>query len=203
MGSQQKRQTYIVICEGKSEVAYLTELSRFFQENDVDVIFLRPNAGSGRRSVIENCLKKELKKNKNKIDDFLIFLDKDIYLNPNKNRPSDWFKDLYLFNTYCFEDFLVLHLEESQIKNWDLASSEIQKKYYNKSDVPSQKKVSDLLVTSGIFSAYKKGELPKGFEFSFEILNRLIINCNNSKKFKSDFVTKILSIYSSQFNDNN
>ena len=185
MGSQQKRQTYIVICEGKSDEAYLIELSKFFEENDINVGFIPHDAGSGIRSIIEGFLREKLRKNGNKISKFILFLDKDIYLrDPSKNTPSDCFKSLYHFNTYCFEDFLVLHLEKSKVENWSSVSLP---------DADRTTKIEKLLVEKGIFLKYRKGELPPGFEFSYEMLERLIANCNDATIcFKSDFVTKIL-----------
>lgn len=192
--TNQSRKSYIVLCEGASEVAYITELSKFLQENDINISFTAKNAGGGQKSNIEKKLKEVLRQNKNKLDNYFIFLDKDIYIrNPKKNTPSARFKELYYFNTYCFEDFLVLHLDKPIVIDWYLASFQVQQKYFNSPDADTDTEISELLESKQIFRNYKKGELPPEIKISLASLRKLVDNCNDPEiKFKSDFVAKIV-----------
>lgn len=112
---------YIILCEGSSEYAYIQILNRILNDNNINISFVAKGIGTGHFSDVEKAYKKQCKENK-KIDK-VIWVDKDIYKRNDRNNgieyagKADNISD-FLFTTYNFEDFLVMHLDDDTVNKW-------------------------------------------------------------------------------------
>lgn len=184
---------FIVICEGKSEEAYLNELNRVFRDKEVPLVFFPKIAISGHYKDLIKKYKEEYKINKN--TDILILADKDIYIRNERNNKYQYEQKQsnipnFLFHINNFEDFLVLHLEEDVLTNWiSICES------YNHFDMPLSSNKYIPLYTKHIFSSYTKGLFPFQ-KFNIETIKNAINNNNKNLKIKSDFLILLDKIFS-------
>ncbi|MCA6072240.1 MAG: RloB family protein [Endomicrobium sp.] len=99
---------YIIICEGKSEVAYIQELNKYFREKNISINLVSKPVGGGHYADVVRKYKEEFKKNNEY--GFRIWVDKDIY---ERNEQKNWDKynkrpkniPDFCFNIFNFEDF--------------------------------------------------------------------------------------------------
>ena len=76
----------IILCEGRSEIAYIQELGRLlYRSNSVSytAAFFPCLIGGGDFNTVNKCFKAERKKNRK--DEFLIWVDRDLYIRNDKN----------------------------------------------------------------------------------------------------------------------
>lgn len=188
--------TIIVICEGPSEESYLQELNRVFREENIPIVFVPRASCGGNYKNVENKYKKE-KRNNSKTE-IIIWQDKDIYIRNEKDNNTNYIKKPqgipdFLFNINNFEDMLVLHLDDSMIKTWEIEC--VQKNHFN---TPMTKNVYEPIFIEKIIPDYKKGDFPFD-NFNLDMLNTALRNNKSNKfKFKSAFLdfleNKILEI---------
>lgn len=179
--------TIIIICEGKSEENYISELNRFFRENDIRIILTPKPVGAGEyKSVIKTYKNQRTDNKKSKIE---IWVDFDIYLRNDNNCMDNYQKKKqsipdFLFNHQNFEDFLVLHKDDYTLQNW----LDICRKL-NHFSTPLHGKGEQgymNLLENNIFPGYKKGDLPLNINKD-SLVNLLKHNMDKTIPLKSDF----------------
>jgi hypothetical protein len=184
----QQHKTYLVVCEGPSETAYLQELNRFFRESQINILFVPKSSNGGKYSLVEKKYR-EIYKN-NKKSQIMIWVDYDIYWrNDQENRESYAAKSSkipdFLFSRMNFEDYLTLHLEDRELKKW-IIQCESHKHFTN----PMHSTVYEPLFKDSLFENYKKGDMP--FSITQERLNRLFEKNNDPRvPISCDFATKL------------
>lgn len=161
----------IVVCEGRSESAYIQELNRILVRGPYATPYVAAIPDSGHFLSIKRCFKEQRKKNRKM--DVLIWADKDIYLREPKDRReyeqrSPDIPEFY-FSVLNFEDFLVLHLEQDKIEFWEGICRE-----HGHFDKPLTGEQHLALFTEHMFPAYSKGTLP--FALTKERLEALFLN---------------------------
>ena len=162
------------------------------RENDININLYPRNAGNGHYTEIIKKYKKEF--NTNKKSNFIIWVDKDIYIrNENKNMDRYRLKPKnipdFTFNFCNFEDFITLHLEYKLINCWETIC-----KNKNHFENPMTSDQYEILFIENIINNYEKGIFPFN-EINYNMLINAIDNNNNkSIKFKSDFLTFLENI---------
>jgi hypothetical protein len=176
----------IILCEGKSERAYIQEFNRYMRNNKFACDLHATVVGTGVYGAIERVYKDEHKKNpKQRIE---IWIDKDIYLRNRELQERYKNKLEYMpdfrFNYMNFEDFLIMHLEANKLAEWEsLCGGQ------GHFDEPMTAAVYEPLLREHMFRGYKKGNLPEQFgDITQACLTRLFEN-NKDKNipFRSDF----------------
>lgn len=181
------KKTYMILCEGSSEYAYIQILNRILVDNSINISFVAKEVGNGHFSDVEKEYKKQCKKNA-KLEK-IIWVDKDIYKRNEKNNSRKYSNKKsnipdFLFTKYNFEDFLVMHLDDDTIENWYQILN--TKGHFN---IPLKSKVYMPIIKEKItiFNNYKKGEIP--FTITLDnIKHAYQIHINPNIKFKSDFL---------------
>lgn len=84
------QKTYIILCEGSSEVAYIQILNRILNDNNINISFAVKEIGTGNFSDVEKAYKKQCKENK-KLEK-VIWVDKDIYKRNDRNNNTKYAK---------------------------------------------------------------------------------------------------------------
>lgn len=175
-------------------MAYLQLLNRFFHNENVDIRFSPYNAHGGRVANIKECAQ-IIRRQQRSIKNIFSLLDLDIYY-----RGDDDFSQLpdnvtYLFNTWNFEDFLVLHCNPSIISRWHTSScgcGHITSPQHSNQTVERLKRE--------IFPHYVKGKLPYD-EIDWGMLYNIFSNNGKHRHYlASDFAyflkCLLLSYYS-------
>ena len=176
----------IVVCEGNSEYAYLQELNRFLRENEMPLYFKGEVSDGGDFSKVNSCFRGNQKNNVKM--HIVVWVDNDIY-----KRNDRGYRDAYAkkpqgipdfkFNCENFEDFLVMHLPDDKVSDWQTICS--NKGHFTN---PLHSAQYLPLLSSAIFPNYKKGTLPESLTINTESLHNL--KCHNHDKtipFRSDF----------------
>ncbi|MFI3242467.1 MAG: hypothetical protein R3Y43_07870 [Alphaproteobacteria bacterium] len=183
--SYSPKKIYIIVCEGPSEYAYLQELNRFLDALDASFTFVSKSSGGGHfRQVTQKF--KDVKKDNKKASNINIWVDADTYKrNDEGDREKYSKKDNkypdFLFNTFNFEDFLTMHLNEEKVLEWQNIC-ERRNHFTN----PMHSSTYEPLVKEHLFPDYEKGDMP--FEITKDNLERLFNNNNNPDiKFGSEF----------------
>ncbi len=111
----------IIVCEGASEKAYIQELNRYLEEEDIPLHFIpRPSNGGQFSPVVKKY--REVRK-ENRTASILIWVDWDRYQRndnadlDNYRRKSNDIPD-FLFSYQNFEDFLSMHCDRSKMEWW-------------------------------------------------------------------------------------
>ena len=134
---EQKEIIYI-LCEGNSEVGYITKLNKFLDDNDYDFTLQSENlhgcfqsktdTEKNAYSKISKIVKKDLL-SKSKKGLFIIWLDDDVFKRgelkkdilesrlKNFNSTHKTVKIIYSYEN--FEDFLSMHLEQKLFEQWE------------------------------------------------------------------------------------
>lgn len=157
-----------LVCEGKSEMAYLKELNRFLRENNYLCSFSIEIAGSGFYRDVKKAIKIKKEKER-KIDRIIVWIDKDIYLRGDDTLPKFIPSCIDIKFSYMnYEDFLTLH-DLIWLKKWTSICQS-----YNHFITPMHRNVYEPLFKSNICNNYKKGDMP--FEINDNRLNQLFLN---------------------------
>lgn len=183
---------YIMVCEGRSEYAYLQRLQSFLeaQATDWDVplrfipkIPLHPDGseqGGGFYRNVSSCYKIHRNANKNHL--IQVWVDYDIYFRKSSaqersNRASYLAKPSripdFLFSFHNFEDFLALHFDDATAQRWHSAFDDTHHAIYPLHADEYMPRFESVL------SGYKKGSLDPDF-ISKESLLRLKKNLDMS-----------------------
>lgn len=114
------KKPYLVICEGDSEFAYVQELNRFLNERGSPIVFMARNAGGGGfKNLRQVCRTLKTRKNGRTY----IIADKDIYQRDDNGNGTAYEKEKdrmppFLFQTWDFEDFLLMHFPQEIVSAW-------------------------------------------------------------------------------------
>ena len=166
---------FIMVCEGRSERAYLQRLQSFLDNETecwpVPLQFIPRlpvggdglEQGGGYYANILKCFKSERKKNrKSRIE---VWVDDDIYVREDgererENRASYLAKlgsipDFH-FSFHNFEDFLALHLDDAAIQRWHAAFdlAHVSRPLHSQDYLP---------LYEAVFPGYRKGDVPPDF----------------------------------------
>lgn len=182
------KKTYVIVCEGNSENAYIQELDRFLDSNDYPFTFVSTPIRNGHYKAVTS--KYQDVKKRSPRSNIFIWVDKDTYQR-NDNNDGDNYSckpakfPNFMFSFFNFEDFLVMHMDETIVLEWqDIC----EKRGHFKNPMHSEQYLP--LLKKNIFPNYKKGELP--FEITKEHFENLLQNQQNPKiKFKCDFADMI------------
>ncbi len=182
-----QKKIIIVICEGKSEMAYLQELNRLFREENISLAFKVVTSNGGNFSRIIAKYREERAKNRKQ--EIAIWIDKDIYCNDsNDSRKLErQYHTDFLFNHMNYEDFLTLHLDEKELLRWQA----ICEKHNHFTKPMNSAEYCPLINHHNIFGdgiEYVKGALP--FDLSLKKLEKAFAN-NVCKyiSFSSEFLS--------------
>lgn len=170
---RQQNRIYIVICEGKSEEAYIQNLNRLLRERDSQIVLIAKSADTGHFAKVVKTLKREQKNNPRQ--HVMVWLDWDIYQrNENNNRTLYDTKDRtlpdFFFSRQNFEDFLATHLPWAQLNQW---LTICQQHHHFDSPLPAE--AYGHLFREHLFPTYRKGELPFP-ELTEDLLQQMLIN---------------------------
>lgn len=179
--------TYVILCEGSSEFAYIQILNRILNDNSINKSLVAAVIGTGHFSDVEQVYKKQYKKNK-KLEKH-IWVDEDIYKRNDKYNGTKYSnKDAaipnFLFNKYNFEDFLVMHLDDDTIDYWEQT---LNIKGHFSIPLKAKEYIPLIKEKIKIFNNYEKGVLP--FDITLDNIKQAYsIHQNPNIKFKSDFL---------------
>jgi hypothetical protein len=185
-----------VVCEGRSESAYLNQINRFLKEKNIKTTFLPNLTYGGHFNVIEKKLRKlgYLKKRKSYSNEELrIWVDKDVY-ERNEQKNKDKYENFiqkhpqltFCFNRFSFEDFYILHFDAETVGKWyDLCRKE---DHFN---APIKSEVCEKLILR-VVPNYEKGNVPFGF-IDGKSLENLFEN-NKKYEFESDIINVLKPI---------
>lgn len=185
--------TYMILCEGSSEFAYIQQINRILDQNNISISLVAKEIGTGHFSDVEKAYKKQCKENKKLAK--VIWVDKDIYKRNDKDNNTKYLNKKsnipdFLFTTYNFEDFLVMHLDDHISDNWHQILN--TQNHFNiplKSDeyIPLIKENMD------VFNNYEKGDIP--FEITLDNIKQAYkIHQTTTINFKCDFLDFLNSI---------
>jgi hypothetical protein len=170
----------IVLCEGLSEETYIICLNKFLNSQTDNLIRLVPKIIGGKNAVLKSWKKI---KAENRNFRCVIWLDKDVYKRQEVLLPKIS-PDVFLFNTYNFEDFLVMHLGYKSVMKWQEICCRL-----NHFLTPITSKVCEENIMQ-IFEKYRKGSMPNEVTINSESLANLFNNQQNDEiLFSSDFAT--------------
>lgn len=196
---EQKEVIYI-LCEGDSEVGYITKLNKFLDNGNYNFIFHSNN--------LHGCLKSKTSPYSKIVSNFeefskgikgqfLIWLDEDMFkrgqLKENilKNKLKKFIsihrKVEIIYSTQNFEDFLSMHLEQELFEKWEEIC--LKQNHFNN---PMISTVYEPLMKT-IIKDYSKGKLPSEIYIDDSIIERLK-NRQDDKNFhaKCDLINFIV-----------
>ena len=182
-----KNTNIIIICEGHSEVAYISEIRRLLRERNIAINLIPKKAINGFYDSIIKIYKKIRKENRGNTD-IRIWVDYDIYSRNEKGCMTDYNKTKatipFMFSYQNFEDFLALHVDDdSVLQNWINVCAK-----NNHFQSPMHFEQYEPLVRKHLFLNYKKGYLPFELtEAKIKHLFRRYCNPANSNTLSSDF----------------
>lgn len=178
---------FIMVCEGRSERAYLQRLQSFLDDQTecwpVPLQFIPrlpvggdgSEQGGGYYANILKCFKSE--RNKNRKSMIEVWVDDDIYIRGDsererKNRASYLEKPEcipdFRFSFHNFEDFLALHLDDAAIQRWHTA--------FDPAHAARPLHARDYLPRfEAVFPSYRKGDVSPDF-ITRDSLSRLKAN---------------------------
>ena len=184
-----QRNSITVVCEGASERAYIQELNRYLEEEDIPLIFFpRPANGGQYAHVIRKY--KEIRKNNSRTSKILIWVDWDRY---KRNSNSDWDNyqrksdDIpdFLFSYMNFEDFLSMHCDMSNMQKWWTSCA--GRKHFT---IPSHSSEYMPAFIDFIGGNYAKGDIPIDID-SHSLGNLRAHQQDLSVPFKCDFAKEL------------
>lgn len=177
----------LVVCEGKSETAYLQELNRFLRDEEIPLSFQPHNACNGQYRQLQQAYRDCRRENRKST--IVIWADYDIYRrNESKCRDKHEGKPKgipdFCFNTENFEDFLALHLPDERLAEWVRICLE-----QHHFETPMHARLYEPLLRSSVFPDYRKGRLPADVKMGYTSLGRLKRHhADPTIPFRSDFV---------------
>lgn len=169
-----EKKMYLIVCEGSSERAYIQELNRFLDKNDYNFTLVPQIIGSGHcKTAIQKY--KDVKRN-NSRQPIYIWVDKDTYIRNDQNDAHIYEKKSknipdFFFSWQNFEDFLVMHLDDDNMKIW------IQECVRHSHNITPMHQDTYLpLLKNHCFKNYEKGQIP--FVITLERLRNLFVHNN-------------------------
>lgn len=184
-----------MICEGKSERAYMQELNRFLREQRIPLTFKAFDAHGGNPSCIRAALRHVIMQRRGRGRVFAM-LDADIYWRDNEHLSSLPDNIIYLFNMWCFEDFLALHYDREMVEKWHescVAEGHAEEPQHGPQVAARTRNI--------LCHGYKKGRLPRHFSVSWETLYNLISNNGHHGRYlASDFPELIKCLLNRHYN---
>ena len=187
--------SYCIICEGKSEAAYIQEFNKILRERGISINLRAKTINSGHYTEVVKQYRSVYKnRQKDKIDAFIIWVDYDIYKrneqeNDDKYRKKPARIPNFKFNFHNFEDFLIMHLPDSELSKWNKICNQ-QNHFSN--PMPSLTYLQ--YIRENIFADYHKGELPYGILSSDSLTRLRARQSNKAVSFKSDFAEFLLGL---------
>ncbi|MCA6069767.1 MAG: RloB family protein [Endomicrobium sp.] len=183
----------IIICEGKSEVAYIQELNKYFREKNISINLVSKQADNGSYAAVVKKYK-EFKKNNKHGFRMWIWVDRDIYKRNERKNMDKYNKKPdgvpnFCFNIFNFEDFFILHYPKDKVSNY-------RKLCENKDHFKNPLHSEDYMpLIKKVIEGYNKGSLPNGFEISAKTLNNLFTNNKDlQKELQNDFANELYNI---------
>ncbi|MEG1740776.1 MAG: hypothetical protein RR250_05565 [Akkermansia sp.] len=184
------QQVFYVICEGKSECAYLQELNKELAEEDIPISFQAFSADNGTFACLKNKWKTQhLGKGRN----VFFFADWDLFYRDSLKGKTLYDKEReklprFYFNHQNFEDFFSLHLPFEKAAEW----CEICIKQGHFKNPMCAKEYEPLFQT--LVPNYQKGKLPSNFNMH-EGLAHLRKNLSDHRLHqKSEFAVFLLTL---------
>jgi hypothetical protein len=116
-----QKKIIIILCEGPSERAYIQELNRYLDEEDIPINFIPKVSGGGQFCLVIRKFKEIRKQNPKR--NIKVWVDFDRYKR-NDNKDMDNYrsksKDIpdFLFSYMNFEDFIAMHENTERLNNW-------------------------------------------------------------------------------------
>ena len=194
------KKPYLIICEGDSEFAYIQELNRFLNEQGFPIVFIAHNAGGGGFKILRQVCR-ALKTRRN--GRTFIMADKDIYHRDDNGNGSMYEKEKdtvppFLFQTWNFEDFLLMHCPAGVISVWRVEAERSGHKA-----VPLHG--SDYMPIFSVFCEdnktalnfmfpYEKGDIP--FTLTKQHIDQLLTNNTQDSFPHSEFAEMIAALMS-------
>lgn len=188
----EKREHYLVICEGASEFAYTQELNRFLNENSQPLTLSPHNAESGSLKVI----RKYCRARKRGVKAAIVMLDYDIYKRNDNNNLNLYqqHKDRlpkFCFQYFNFEDFLLMHHSPAVLEKWRNRMKDsghyTNPLHENEYLAVFRRFVYEHESELQFSCAYQKGDMP--FVLTSGRLRNLFANNRHSELPRSDFAT--------------
>ena len=108
----------MVVCEGSSEVNYITRLNRIFCYSDSKCMVFKPyNAGGGRYSFVSKKYNEVLAGNRKLESRIKIWVDQDLYVRAGTEENRMYCSRCklvpkFMFSLMNFEDYLTMHCAE-------------------------------------------------------------------------------------------
>lgn len=168
----------IVLCEGASELAYISEINRLFVRGAYGSAAFSPRmVGSGHFNNIRRKYKEAIKEQRK--PSLVIWVDRDLFVRNDRKCQSLFLEDktvpkeLFLFSEMNFEDFLMLHCDDVELEQWILGMQEIR---HFQSPVHER---DYLPLFRQRFPEYRKGELP--FALNYERLATMMRHASNKE----------------------
>ena len=194
-----QNKTIIVVCEGASEKAYIQELNRYIEEQDIPLHFIpRPSNGGQYAHVIRKF--REERKNNNTYR-ILVWVDLDRYKRNDRSDMDNYRKksnDIpdFHFTHMNFEDFLSMHRDRSEMERWWTLC--VSRGHFT---TPSHSSEYMPAFTTFIGGRYSKGDMPIAIDC--HSLNNLRIHQNDaSVPFKCDFAAELFGLIDAEeFNE--
>lgn len=188
----------IIVCEGPSEKAYIQELNRYLEQEDIPLHFIPwPSNGGQYAPVVKKY--REVRKD-NRTAKILIWVDWDRYLR-NDNADMDNYRNKsndipdFLFSYMNFEDFLSMHLNRDKMENWWISCN--SRHHF---DTPSHSKEYLPAFKLFIGTMYEKGEMP--IPIDCQSLENLRTHQNDvSVPFKCDFARELFRLMDADGDD--
>jgi hypothetical protein len=183
-----RNRNIIIVCEGASEKAYIQELNRYLEEEDIPLHFIpRPSNGGQFASVVKKF--REVRKD-NRNTTIYIWVDWDRYQR-NDNTDMDNYRrksiDIpdFLFSHMNFEDFLSMHLDRSEMQRW--WTSCVSRNHFT---TPTHSNEYMPLFKAFIGGNYTKGDMP--IAINYNLLKNLRTHQDDpSVPFKCDFAREL------------
>ena len=190
------KKPYLIICEGDSEFAYIQELNRFLNEQGLPIVFIAHNAGGGGfKNLRQVCRTLKTRRNGRTF----IMADRDIYHRDDNGNGSMYEKEKdtvppFLFQTWNFEDFLLMHFPAEVISAWRV---EAERSGHKAAPLHSSDYMpifsafcDDNKVTLNFMFPYEKGDVP--FALTKQHIDQLLVN-NSPDSFPHSAFADMLS----------
>lgn len=192
---------FCVICEGKSEVSYLTRLTKFLVEEAAACgVYAPPVAFAGKPPVygaeggdcrtVMAAFNRERAKNRKAA--FRIWVDADIHVRERMDDPEAFARHAtsilgkteksppFSFSALSFEDFLAMHFDDGLYADWKAAfaaEGHFSRPLHERDYLPLFQPFW-LRRDGADGSAYVKGDIPENW-FSAESLGNLFRHCDD------------------------
>jgi hypothetical protein len=203
----EQKKIYYILCEGNSEVNYITKLNKFLDQENYNFTFCsenlygcfpskKDNEKSAYRRIIRIFEEKLIVKTSKGL--FLIWLDNDIFkrqgglkkqiLEQKFSKFRTIHKKIEIIYSYeNFEDFLSMHLDQKKFEKWESICSES-----NHFENPMIASIYEEKMQT-IISNYSKEKLPSEIQINRETM-LVLKERQNDKNFhaKCDLISFLL-----------